>query len=168
MPPAAGFAPLAQSSGRVKAIVVVDSDQTDLQVATGMTTVDVSIMEWKLNKKVASSGKLVTVENAADSFRVIGTRRLSGGIGEWSVRIKVAVNSDSAASASSFSRFPVGAFLVFDLIRHKTRGAGYGHFSCFAKIVEDDSEGAGTVGDPQTQTFVLEGDGLLPSPTFIS
>jgi hypothetical protein len=166
MPPTAGFAPLAQSSGRIKSVVIADDTSTDLATSSGSTAVVASIVEWKLSRKVVSVGKLVTVENAADSYRVISTRRLAGGIGEVSVSIRCVVDSNSAASASSYDIFPVGAFIKFDLVRHKTRGTGYGHFGCLGRIISDDSEGAGDRGDPQMHSITVEIDGLLPAPTF--
>lgn len=168
MPPSAGFAPLARTSGRIKSITVADDTTVDLLTSTGTTATVVTIVDWKLTRKLSSTGKLVTVENTADSLRVIGTRRMAGGISEFLVKIKAVVDSNSGAGASSYDIFPVGGFIKFDLIRHKTRGSGYGHFGCFGKIVEDDSEGADVSNDPQHHQFSVEIDGLLPAPTFIA
>lgn len=165
MPPAAGFNTWAGTSGRIKAGLVTPDLTVDLVTSAAKAAVTPAtqtwVREWKATERV-QSGRLGTLESPTTAQGVVRAQALRGGIGEVSVDIRGVIDGNSGGDYNS--RFPIGGFIVVDLLFSKS--SDYGRQGVMLKIVGTD-EGVLFRADPDEFIINCElADGVWPDPSY--
>ncbi len=168
--PAAQFNPFAGSSGDFKCVVLTDDPNVDFQIIPGMAPVPTTMvgsMKWTLTPNKLASPEFIGHNSPVSGGGALNPLQLKGGKQDWGIKLEQTLDGNSGTGLSSAVRLPMGYFVYFQLIFHKSQNYGY---SGYAKIVgfEPGTSDAEQTQKPVGLSIDLKGHGALPLPSFIA
>lgn len=162
--PAAGFNPFSGVGARFKAVKLTVDLGVDLIAAatvSAASTVNVGAFTAFDISKPRESGEIVAANCPADAQGNIYPRKLQGGIVRQKVTIQSIYDGDSAGNIEA--KFPIGAYLKFDIIYQPS--SLYGSYANCGMVV-DVKAGSKISKDPAAFTMEIEYDGLPVAPGY--
>lgn len=153
------------TAGRVKSVVLTPDLSTSMLDFTGIgsTATNAEITKWTLQlTKEGGQSQVVTFESDSDAQGNLYADLLRGGIVSWSVTLEGFFNLDATSGANSLAKFPLGAALLFDLIKIKTGSLGF--IGCKGVVIGFPT-GADVRGQANPFSVQIMGHKALPAPT---
>ncbi len=168
--PAAQFNPFAGSSGDFKCAILTDDPNVDFPIIPGSPPTPTTMlggMKWTLTPNKLTNPEFIGHNSPIQAYGALAALQLKGGKVEWGIKLEQTLDGNSATGASSAKRLPLGAFIFFQLIFHKSQNYGY---QGYGKVIafEPGTSDAEQTQKPVGLSIEIKGHGTLPLVDFMT
>ena len=161
---------IAGTSGRVKTVKVTRSTTSDMPpgfngvaFTPAARAAVAEVTSWNVTDNV-NTEPILTFESPTNGEGVVYPLNLAGGTSSG-VKVELSGVYNAGTGTPTHAEFPVGSYVVVDLIYHKGNNFGYGAYLC--KVTNYKSGGK---AGPAAFDFscTLDGVGPLPTPAVLT